>query len=78
MKSRRIAFILSSMFFSEFNQLRKDAPKITPSMKTALSDLELLQLTVVYPGEKPYKLAAEINVMPFSYFATSEIEAITQ
>jgi predicted AAA+ superfamily ATPase len=43
---------------------RMDAPTITPSMRTALSDLRLEQLTVVYPGSESYELAPRIRVVP--------------
>lgn len=43
---------------------RMDAPKLTPSMRTAMVDLELDKLVVVYPGSQPYSLAEGINVLP--------------
>jgi predicted AAA+ superfamily ATPase len=43
----------------------QDAPKLTPSMRTALQDLKLAHLTVVYPGDQAYKLAARVDVIPF-------------
>lgn len=33
-----------------------DAPKITKSMKIALHDLKLDELTIIYPGTKSFKL----------------------
>jgi predicted AAA+ superfamily ATPase len=45
---------------------RMDAPRLTPSMRTALKDLELDRLLVVYPGEKAYKLSDRIEVVPLS------------
>ena len=39
-----------------------DAPKLTPSMRIAIDDLELDELTVIYPGTKSYKLAENITV----------------
>ncbi|MDF3034446.1 MAG: hypothetical protein K0R76_1400 [Alphaproteobacteria bacterium] len=39
-----------------------DAPKITPSMRIALDNLELDSLTVIYPGEKDYALSKDIQV----------------
>lgn len=39
-----------------------DAPKLTPSMRIAIDDLELDELTVIYPGTKNYKLAENITV----------------
>lgn len=41
-----------------------DAPKLTASMKTALTDLHLDELTVIYPGTKSYTLADKITVKP--------------
>jgi len=43
---------------------RMDAPRLTASMQTAVTDLALDQLIVVYPGERPYPLAEKINVLP--------------
>jgi len=43
---------------------RKDAPRLTPSMKIAMDDLGLDRLIVFYPGEKAYPLAERIEVMP--------------
>lgn len=45
---------------------RADAPSLTPSMRIALADLHLDELTVVYPGLKPYSLAPKIKVVPLS------------
>lgn len=41
-----------------------DAPKLTKSMQSALADLQLARLWVVYPGEKVYPLAAEVTAVP--------------
>jgi predicted AAA+ superfamily ATPase len=41
-----------------------DAPGATKSMHTALSDLGLAHLWVVYPGEKRYALTDHITVIP--------------
>ncbi len=43
---------------------RKDAPRLTPSMKIAMEDLGLDRLIVFYPGEKAYPLAERIEVIP--------------
>jgi uncharacterized protein len=40
-----------------------DAPQLTKSMKTALHDLQLDQLNVIYPGERSYSLAEKIRVV---------------
>jgi predicted AAA+ superfamily ATPase len=39
-----------------------DAPKITPSMKIAMEDLQLDHLTIVYPGEKSYDFSDKISI----------------
>ena len=45
---------------------RMDAPKLTPSMRTAMTDLELDKLVVIYPGSQPYSLANGVNVIPLA------------
>lgn len=45
---------------------RTDAPTLTPSMRTALSDLKLDKLCVVYPGERRYRLADRVEVVPLA------------
>ena len=47
---------------------RMDAPTLTPSMRTALADLKLDGLTVLYPGERRYTLAKRIEVVPLAEF----------
>jgi uncharacterized protein len=43
---------------------RVDAPRLTPFMKTAMEDLRLDHLAVIYPGSRPYPLADHITVAP--------------
>jgi len=43
-----------------------DAPKKTLSMQSALEDLGLAHLWVVYPGNRKYRLADKIIVLPLS------------
>ncbi len=43
---------------------RMDAPTLTPSMRIALADLKLDRLIVVYPGERRYALADNVDVVP--------------
>lgn len=43
---------------------RADAPRLTPSMRTALEDLKLDRLVVIYPGERRYALAEQVEVVP--------------
>ncbi len=45
---------------------RKDAPTLTPSMRTALNDLNLDRLVVVYPGERRYVLSDRVEVIPLA------------
>ncbi len=49
---------------------RMDAPRLTPSMQIALSDLALDHLTVIYPGDRPYPLAEHVTVVPLATIAT--------
>jgi predicted AAA+ superfamily ATPase len=43
-----------------------DAPKMTPSMRIAQNDLHLENITVVYPGERTYKLDDTVTVSPLT------------
>ncbi|MFH1026750.1 MAG: ATP-binding protein [Pseudomonadota bacterium] len=43
---------------------RADAPRLTPSMRTALEDLRLDRLMVIYPGERRYALSEQVEVVP--------------
>lgn len=43
---------------------RRDAPTLTSSMKTAMTDLRLNRLYVAYPGDRRYALADRIEVVP--------------
>ena len=42
-----------------------DAPRTTKSMRTALEDLKLERLYVIYPGERDYTLDDKIEVLAF-------------
>ena len=48
---------------------RMDAPRITPSMRTALKDLKLERIAVVYPGNKRYLLDNSIEAVPLDLVA---------
>jgi len=48
---------------------RVDGPRLTPSMRTALDDLELDRIFVIYPGPHAYPLADKIQTLPISEFA---------
>ena len=43
---------------------RTDAPKLTPSIRSALADLELERVAIVYPGNKRFKLAEQVEAVP--------------
>lgn len=45
---------------------RQDAPTLTPSMRTALVDLKLNELIVVYPGTRAYPLGPRVRVVPLT------------
>jgi len=45
---------------------RTDVPRMTPSLRIALSDLELTHAWVVYPGNKSYPLADKVTAIPLS------------
>src|SRR5665647_187500 len=48
---------------------RTDAPRVTPSIKNALADLDLDRVAVVYPGERRYPLADRVEAVPVSELA---------
>lgn len=49
---------------------RTDAPTLTPSMRSALTDLKLDQLLVLYPGTRRYALDKRVEVVPLAEMAT--------
>lgn len=51
---------------------RADAPRITPSIRTALVDLKLDKVFVVYPGSKRYKLAEQVEALPLADLFTPD------
>ena len=46
-----------------FEVKRTSSPKITPSMRTALNDLELTQIDVIHAGEDNFRLSEEIRAV---------------
>jgi predicted AAA+ superfamily ATPase len=44
----------------------EDAPRLTPSMRSALEDLQLKRLWVVYPGKAAYRLTENVHVLPLA------------
>jgi len=49
----------------------QDAPKITPSMRSALAELNLSHLWIIYPGNDVYALAKNITAFGFNSFLNS-------
>lgn len=43
-----------------------DAPRLTPSMTSAVEDLDLAHLWVLYPGDREYPLASGITALPLA------------
>ena len=43
-----------------------DAPRLTPSMSSALKDLGLAHLWILYPGDRAYSLAPNVTALPLS------------
>jgi hypothetical protein len=48
-----------------------DAPRFTPSMASAVKDLELARLWVIYPGGQTYALARNVTALPLAAVADS-------
>ena len=48
---------------------RVDAPRLPPSMRIAMEDLELSKLLVIYPGLYSYKIAENIQAIPLASLA---------
>jgi predicted AAA+ superfamily ATPase len=48
---------------------RVDAPKVTPSMRTAMEDLKLERIAVIYPGVKRYAMGDGIAAVPLEAVA---------
>jgi uncharacterized protein len=48
---------------------RIDGPRLTPSMRTALADLKLKRIAVIYPGERRYALAENVEAVPLAAVA---------
>jgi uncharacterized protein len=55
---------------------RADAPTLTPSMRIAIEDLRLDQLTVLYPGERQYALSEKVTVVPVTALATLNADVL--
>ena len=55
---------------------RADAPTLTASMRSAVADLRLDRLVVLYPGSRRYPLADGIAVMPLVDLAAGGASAL--
>lgn len=55
---------------------RTDAPTLTPSMRSALADLKLEQLIVLYPGSQTYELGPQVRVLPIGTLASASVERL--
>ena len=55
---------------------RTDAPRMTPSMRSALKDLQLDKIVIVYPGDKRFALHNRVEAIPLKDLTgvTSSIE----
>jgi predicted AAA+ superfamily ATPase len=58
-----------------FEVKRTSAPKVTPSMRSALTDLNLNRLEVIYPGENSFLLDKKIQAVAFDHLL-SEIKPL--
>lgn len=52
---------------------RTDAPRVTPSIRHALTDLKLERVAILYPGTKRYPLADAVEVVPLSSLAETSL-----
>ena len=55
---------------------RADAPQLTASMRSAMTDLALERLVVIYPGPRRYKLGRRIVVVPVEELASASWAAL--
>ena len=49
-----------------------DAPRFTPSIRNALTDLDLARVAILYPGSQRYPLSDRVEVVPLSSLARGE------
>jgi len=55
---------------------RVDGPRLTPSMRIAIDDLELDRLFVIYPGPHAYPLADQIQTLPLAELSKPDAATI--
>jgi len=51
---------------------RSDAPRLTPSMRSAMDDLQLKAIAVIYPGDKRYTIAPQVEAVPLRNLTDTE------
>ena len=51
---------------------RADVPRLTPSIRTALADLDLERVVVIYPGSRRYPMADQVSACPLAMLADEE------
>ncbi|MBI5651825.1 MAG: ATP-binding protein [Chloroflexi bacterium] len=51
---------------------RVDAPRLTSSMRTALDDLQLDQIAVIYPGDRRYPISERITAVPLEAISDAQ------
>jgi len=51
---------------------RADAPRVTPSIRIALDDLDLKRLVVLYPGTKRFPIADHVEAVPLQSIADGD------
>jgi len=54
----------------------QDAPTLTRSMRTALADLKLEHLAVIYPGSRRYPLADRVTAVPLASLAAGDAAVV--
>ncbi|MBI4636617.1 MAG: ATP-binding protein [Candidatus Rokubacteria bacterium] len=54
----------------------QDAPRLTPSMRIALTDLGLKHLTALYPGDLRYDLDRRVAVVPLAQLASGQVDMV--
>jgi hypothetical protein len=55
---------------------RLDAPKLTPSMKIALQDLQLDRILVIYPGTRRYEIGDRMEAVPFEEIVRGDTKSL--
>ena len=59
-----------------FEMKRRDAPRVTRSIRIALEDLRLDHLTLLYPGSSAYAVADRVTAVPLATLAAGDPKAV--